>query len=197
MCSTATSKFWHFQTNKTMFWTITRRWSPRGHILKFLALASKPQVLENCPVLGSRTALFLNRWNFVGKRQKPCGKSAKTFFWFPLVEIAGKKFFEDLSHLKKFFEDLFFWDRLKKNFDDLFFGEHLRLCPWPREGLSLASKFLCVLGLEPCVLDSTSAITVVCKSLRPPTKYFLFLDFYHCDVIWLIPDCIIFIIQSS
>ena len=32
----------------------------RGHILKSLALASKLQVLENCPVLGSRTALFLN-----------------------------------------------------------------------------------------------------------------------------------------
>ena len=36
-------------------------------------------------------------------------------------------------------------------------------CPWPREGLSserlslaLASDFFCVLGLEPCVLDSTS-----------------------------------------
>ena len=34
-------------------------------------------------------------------------------------------------------------------------------CPWPREclsskRLSLASDFFCVLGLEPCVLDSTS-----------------------------------------
>ena len=36
-------------------------------------------------------------------------------------------------------------------------------CPWPRECLSserlslaLASDFFCVLGLEPCVLDSTS-----------------------------------------
>ena len=29
---------------------------PRGHILK--ALASKPQVFENCAVLGSRTELF-------------------------------------------------------------------------------------------------------------------------------------------
>ena len=52
-----------------------------------------------------------------------------------------------------------------------FFGEHLRFvslvlglehsCPWPREclsseRLSLASDFFCVLGLEPCVLDSTS-----------------------------------------
>ena len=43
------------------------RGRPRGHILeslalaskvKSLALASKPQVLENYPVLGSRTALF-------------------------------------------------------------------------------------------------------------------------------------------
>ena len=44
---------------------------PGGHILKSLALASqvkslvsKHQVLKNCPVLGSRTALFLNLWNF-------------------------------------------------------------------------------------------------------------------------------------
>ena len=35
-----------------------QRWSSRGHILKSLALASMPQVLENCLVLGSRTALF-------------------------------------------------------------------------------------------------------------------------------------------
>ena len=42
-------------------------------------------------------------------------------------------------------------------------------CPWPREGLSserlslaLASDFFCVLGLglEPCVLDSTSGVYV-------------------------------------
>ena len=40
-----------------------QRWSPWGHILKSLAskvksLASRPQVLENWPVPGSRTALF-------------------------------------------------------------------------------------------------------------------------------------------
>ena len=42
-----------------------QRWSPRRHILeslastvKFLALASKSQVIQNWPVLGSRTALF-------------------------------------------------------------------------------------------------------------------------------------------
>ena len=44
-----------------------QRWGPRGHILKSfaskiksLALASRPQVLENCPVLSSRTTLFWN-----------------------------------------------------------------------------------------------------------------------------------------
>ena len=40
-------------------------------------------------------------------------------------------------------------------------------CSWPREGLSserlslaLASFFFCVLGLEPCVLDSTSGVII-------------------------------------
>ena len=87
--------------------------------------------------------------------------------------------------MKNFCEDLFFFfffgDRLKKFCEDLFFffGEHLRFvslvlglglehsCPWPRECLSserlslaLASDFFCVLGLglEPCVLDSTSGL---------------------------------------
>ena len=53
---------------------------------------------------------------------------------------------------------------MKKNFceDPFFFLESTcALCPWPREclsseRLSLASDFFCVLGLEPCVLDSTS-----------------------------------------
>ena len=66
--------------------------------------------------------------------------------------------------LKNFFEDLFFffWRTLAAVFLVLGLGlEHS--CPWPREGLSserlsLASDFFCVLGLglEPCVLDSTS-----------------------------------------
>ena len=82
--------------------------------------------------------------------------------------------------MKKIFEDLFF-----------FFGEHLRLCPWslassipvlglervcPRKGCPWPWPriFFCVLGLEPCVFDSTSAkimfdyIAFICKqnSLR-------------------------------
>ena len=84
--------------------TFYQRWSPRGrpwprgrprgHILKSLAwaskvkslaLASKLQVLENCPVLGSRTALFFEQLNFVGKRQKLRRKFASTF-WFSSLE---------------------------------------------------------------------------------------------------------------
>ena len=54
-----------------------QRWSPRGHILKslapkvkFLALASRPQVLENWPVLGSRTALFFELLKFCRSPEK-------------------------------------------------------------------------------------------------------------------------------
>ena len=48
---------------------------------------------------------------------------------------------------EKFFEDLYF-----------LFGNTCAcvLGPCPREDLSLASEFFCVLGLKPCVLDSTS-----------------------------------------
>ena len=42
--------------NTVILSLFNQRWSPRGHILK--SLASKPHVLENCPVLGSRTARF-------------------------------------------------------------------------------------------------------------------------------------------
>ena len=81
--------------------------------------------------------------------------------------------------MKNFLKTFFFGDRLKNFCEDLFFFfwralalvslvlglglEHS--CPWPRECLSserlslaLTSDFFCVLGLglEPCVLDSTS-----------------------------------------
>ena len=100
-----------------------QRWSPRGHILKFLALASKvkalalasrPQVLENWPVLGSRTALFFELLKF-------CGALEKLFF----VEIARKIF------VKTFF----FWRALA--LVSLVLGLSLEhSCPWPRECLS-------------------------------------------------------------
>ena len=59
-----------------------QRWSPREHILKSLALASKvkslalasrPHVLENWPVLGSRTALFFELLKFCGALEKVFG----------------------------------------------------------------------------------------------------------------------------
>ena len=70
------------------FFALCQRWSPRGHIFK--SLASKPQVLENCPVLGSRNALF--------------------FEWLKFCRSAEKKIFSDR----------FFGDRWKRIFKDLF-----------------------------------------------------------------------------
>ena len=45
-----------------------QRRSLRGHLL--MSLASKPQVLENCPVLGSRTAVFFKLLKFCRSREK-------------------------------------------------------------------------------------------------------------------------------
>ena len=106
---------------------------PRGHVLKSLVLASKvkslasrPQVLENWSVLGSRTAPFSELLKF-------CGASEKIF---------GRRFFLEIAW-NFFVKTFFFGDRLKNFCKDLFlFGEHLRLCPW-----SLASS-ISVLGLE-------------------------------------------------
>ena len=94
-----------------------------------------------------------------------------------------KNFCEDLFFFLFFFFLEIAWKIFVKTFFFFFFGEHLRFvslvlglglehsCPWPRECLSserlslalaLASDFFCVLGLglglEPCVLDSTSDI---------------------------------------
>ena len=133
-----------------------RRWSPRGrpwprgrpqgHTLKFLAwkikslaFTSKPQFLENCPVLGREQHYFLKRQNFAGKRQKPFGKSAETFFLFLCV-------FAVRDCLKKFSKTIFIfvWRSNEKIFSVLFFQVHLCLCPW---SLALASS-IPFLGLE-------------------------------------------------
>ena len=75
--------------------TVNQRWSPRGHILKSLALASKvkslalaskPQVLENWPVLGSRTALFFEQLKFRWKTPETSRKICKDLFCFPHLE---------------------------------------------------------------------------------------------------------------
>ena len=106
--------------------------------------ASSPR--KYWPVLGSRTALFF-------ELLKCCGAPEK-FLW------------------RRF---LFFFEFAWKTFLKTFFGEHLRFCPcsWPGTFLSLAWTksvfgrvvlglglgFFSVLGLglEPCVLDTTSA----------------------------------------
>ena len=136
----------------TILQSIHQRWSPRGRpwprgqVLKSLALASRPQVLENWPVLGSRTAVFFELLKFCGAVEKFFGKR---FF----VGIAWKIF------VKTFF---FFFESTCACVLGL---GHEHSCPWPREclsseRLSLTSDFFGVLGLglEPCVLDSTSAI---------------------------------------
>ena len=76
-----------------------QRWSPRGrpwprgHILKSLALASKvkslaltsrPLVLENWPVLGSRTAVFFELLKFRGALKNFFGK---LFLWRSLEKL--------------------------------------------------------------------------------------------------------------
>ena len=98
----------------------------RGHILKCLALAStvkslalKPQVLENCPVLGSRTALFFKLLKFCWKTPEVMRIICKNLSCLTFLEDCLKKLFED-----------FFGDRLKSFSGNLFFGEHLRLCTW-------------------------------------------------------------------
>ena len=73
--------------------------------VKSLALASRPQVLENWPVLGSRTALFFELLKFCGALEKFFGKR---FF----VEITC--FFGDC--LKNFCENLFFFWRSPEKF---------------------------------------------------------------------------------
>ena len=89
-------------------WGRLRRWSPRGHpwprerprghilkslvlaskpqVLKPLALASKPQVLENCPVLGSRTALIFEQLKFCWKTPEISRKICEHLFCFPHLD---------------------------------------------------------------------------------------------------------------
>ena len=95
-------------------------------------------------------------------------------FCIPLLEIAWKKILKTFFFWRspeRIFWRPFFWRKLAPVSLVLGLGlEHS--CSWPREGLSsegpsLASDFFCVLGLglEPCVLDSTSA---QCFFLEPP-----------------------------
>ena len=75
--------------------------------------------------------------------------------------------------LKYYLNILIFENRLKNYFEDLFFGVHLRLCPW---SLALASRSSvlgrAVLGLELCVLDSTSAYNFREQLIYRPEAYY-------------------------
>ena len=93
------NKFLHalkcFQKNLTQSHCV-QRWSPRGrpwprgrprgHILKSLASAPKPQVLENYPVLGSRTALFFEQLKSRLKTPETSRKICEHLFCFPQLE---------------------------------------------------------------------------------------------------------------
>ena len=86
------------------YYSILQRWSPRGRPwpwprrswilksltlatkVKFLALASKPQVLKNSPVLGSRTALFFEQLKFRWKTPETSRKIFEHLFCFPHLE---------------------------------------------------------------------------------------------------------------
>ena len=113
--------------------------------IKSLALVSRPQVLENWPVLGSRTALFFELLKFCGAPEKIFGRR---FF----VEI-GRKIFG-----KTFFV-FFFWRALA--LVSLVLGLGLKhSCPWPRkclssEGLSLVSDFFVFLVLASSLVSWT------------------------------------------
>ena len=69
---------------KNQRWSPRRRPWPRGHILK--SLATKPQVHENCPVLGSRTALSFEQLKFRWKTPETSRKICEHLFCFPHLE---------------------------------------------------------------------------------------------------------------
>ena len=103
-----------------------------------LALASKLQVLENYPVLGSRTELFFEMLKVCGAREK--------FF--------EKRFFS-ADRLKNVSEDLFFFFLLAL----VSLASSISVLGLERSVLSRAVLGLgcfCVLDLGPCVFDSTS-----------------------------------------
>ena len=170
--STADVDYVSWKWNKAI--TGKQRWSPRGrpwprghswprgHILKSLTLASKPQVLENWPFLGLRTALIFELLKFCGEHEKFPGRR---FFLEISWKIFVKTFLFWKSPIISFLKTFFLWRALALAF--LVLGLGLKhSCPCSQEGLSseglyLASDFFCVLGLglglEPYVFDSTSA----------------------------------------
>ena len=152
---------------ETLFHSNNQRWSPRGHILK--SLASKLQVLENWPILGSRTAVGLCL-----ELLKFCGAPEKLF---------GRRFFLKITWKK-------FWRP--------FFGENLHLCswslalsilflslekvcpwkgcPWPWSKIFLVSLALAsslVSSTTPLLITLLALLLLVLRSLLPRLSYCL------------------------
>ena len=132
--------------------------SSRTHfkVLRLGLEASSPRKLP-CPRLEDST--IFEPLKFRWKTPETLLKICNDLFLVSSSRDRQKKNFEDLFRLKKIFEDLFFLRTLASV--SLVLGLEIFLCPWPQNFfVSLASKFFCVLGFEPCVLDSTSAIHV-------------------------------------
>ena len=117
--------------------------------------ASSPRNFP-CPRLEDST--IFEPLKFRRKTLETLRKICKDFF---LVSSSRdrlqKNFWRSFSPEKNFWRPFLFEISWKKNFEDLFFFENTcvcvlglkRVCPWPQ-------NFFVVLGLEPCVLDSTS-----------------------------------------
>ena len=117
-----------------------QRWSPREHILK--SLASKLQILENCPLLGSRTAVFLEFLKFC--RSFIVEKlNFLRFFDFVFFENTWIKILEDLIIIT------FFLDNTCASVLALEKVCPQKGCLWPR-------IFFVSLASSPCALNSTS-----------------------------------------
>ena len=102
---------------------------PRGHILKFLAskvkilaLASKLQVFENCPDLGSRTALFFEPLKFCWKTPETSRKIWEDLYCFPRLRWPEKD-------LRPFFSKTFAPISLVLGLERVC---PRKGCPWPR-----------------------------------------------------------------
>ena len=158
---------------------LASRTSSRTHFEVLGLEASNPRKLP-CPRLEDSTNFepLKFRWKTSETLRKIC---KDLFLVSSSRDCLKKNFWRLFSPEKNFWRPYFFEIAWKKILRTFFFGEHLRLCPWPREGLSLALKFFCVLGLEFCVLDSTSGSSSVffthVKKFGEHSKYFYILQY--------------------
>ena len=174
-----------YQRHSDQRWSPWGRPWPRGHILKSFALAlvskvkslaSRPQVLKNCPVFCSRTVLFFEWLKFWWKKPETSRKICEDLSYFPLSEIAWKNCLKT-SFLCSFVfvflrsPERFFWRP--------FFLENTSACVLGF-GLEHSATRGSVLGrpafdpgLEPCVLDSTSNSEFIKCNAPCPLLYFM------------------------